>query len=99
MLGGGISASLLRHRGAHAMGTLRRWIYQLMGRSIPATHRAARPQTRPPVPKPATEAGELSLLDETTNRPKTRHGSAGVNPYSNDAGYSKPHSWERIDHD
>ena len=81
------------------MGTLRRWIYQLTGRSRLATDQTARPMTRPPVPKPAAATGELSLLDEPVNQPRNHHGSAGVNPYSNDAGYSKPHSWERIDHD
>ncbi len=48
-------------------------------------------------PQPPSDGLELAD-DEQRDRP-SRTGAAGFDPYSSDAGYSKPHSWERVDHD
>jgi len=73
------------------MGHLRYWWQYLTGKpdeekAPPATSGRARP-------RPAK--GELSLADD--KRPRSRRRAAGFDPYSNDAGFSKPHSWERIE--
>lgn len=45
--------------------------------------------------QPADSAPEgLSLLDDDPSGKGRRH-TAGVNPYSNDAGFTKPHGWDR----
>lgn len=41
----------------------------------------------------------LRLEDAPPRRKHARAGGAGFDPYSSDAGYTKPHSWERVDHD
>jgi hypothetical protein len=41
----------------------------------------------------------MKLVDAPPDRTPSRVGAAGFDPYASDAGYSKPHSWERIDHD
>jgi hypothetical protein len=41
----------------------------------------------------------LSLADEPAPKKPGRSGAAGFDPYASDAGYAKPHSWERVDHD
>ncbi|MCE3283977.1 MAG: hypothetical protein K0R70_233 [Steroidobacteraceae bacterium] len=56
------------------------------------TEGASRKPTRP-------ESGELSLQDDEPAAKARGRGSAGVNPYSNDAGFTKPRAWDRIDHD
>jgi len=48
-------------------------------------------------PQPPSDGLELAD-DEPRDRP-SHTGAAGFDPYSSDAGYSKPHSWERVDHD
>jgi hypothetical protein len=84
--------------------TVRRWWARLGGRVAPSTPTAA-PQNsvagtaRPP---PAAEPGELQVVDDRkpSGADMAKHtGAAGFDPYSSDAGYQKPHSWERIDHD
>ena len=76
------------------MGHLRYWWQHLTGRtgekksSPPA--RAARAKADPP-------EGDLTLADgEQPPRP-SRLREAGFDPYANDAGFGKPHTWERID--
>ena len=50
--------------------------------------------------KPAKAVpGELSLVDDQPSSSSRRKQSGGVDPYSNDAGFSKPHGWDRIDRD
>ena len=45
--------------------------------------------------QPAQPApGELTLVDEAPAKGRRKR-SAGVNPYSNDAGFQKPHGWDR----
>ena len=81
------------------MGRLRDWWDRVTGRAPAAaglrheraTQAHARTDPRPP--------GELSLADEPPQQKTPRTGQAGFDPYSSDAGYAKPHSWERIDHD
>jgi hypothetical protein len=41
----------------------------------------------------------LSVVDEPPKQKDSRTGASGFDPYSSDAGYAKPHSWERVDHD
>ena len=87
------------------MGTLSAWWQRLTGagRASPqATVRPARPAHRsgPVVRSTGTDdADGLTLADEAPRRKRPRTGAAGFDPYSSDAGYSKPHSWERVDHD
>lgn len=80
------------------MGMLRDWWSSLTGH---ATKPAAAPARRPAAKKPQSPAGDdaLSLAEDPPKQPERRHGSAGFDPYASDAGYAKPHSWERIDHD
>jgi hypothetical protein len=77
------------------MGTVRAWWQKLLGKE-PADEaaRVARP-ARPKEPK----ASGLELADGPAPKGPSRTGAAGFDPYSSDAGYSKPHSWERVDHD
>lgn len=75
------------------MGTVRAWWQRIMGReSQPA------PARKPAAPKAAKASG-LQIADEPDPKQPSRVGAAGFDPYSSDAGYSKPHSWERLDHD
>lgn len=80
------------------MGRLRNWWQRLTGRPLrPIEPRnRAEPPSEPAVPG-ATDG--LSLQDEVPTRKASRVGAAGFDPYASDAGYSKPHSWERVDHD
>ena len=43
------------------------------------------------------EPGELTLVDDEASGTGKGHRkrTAGVNPYSNDAGFAKPHGWDR----
>lgn len=80
------------------------WFRRLRGRPVdePAVPRAA-PRARAVRPKPAAArnpaSGELSIDEAPPARPSNKPGGAGFDPYSSDAGYQKPHSWERVDHD
>ncbi|HWJ07370.1 MAG TPA: hypothetical protein VNS57_16465 [Steroidobacteraceae bacterium] len=84
---------------------LQRWWDELLGR--PRWYRDPGGSTtksglQPVRPQPQSTAG-LSLAEDapsskTRGRSAARR-SAGMDPYANDAGYAKPHSWERIDHD
>jgi hypothetical protein len=76
------------------MGTVRSWWQKLTGRE-PAK---PVPQPRTAAPKAPKSPG-LELSDAPEPRKPTKVGAAGFDPYSSDAGYSKPHSWERVDHD
>jgi hypothetical protein len=89
------------------MKGLQRWWDELLGR--PRWHRDTHVGTTGPGHRPAGSStaaptpGELSLADDAAapKRPRRsgRLRSAGMDPYANDAGFAKPHSWERIDHD
>ncbi len=83
------------------MGTLKQWWRKLAGRGAPAIPRPEPRRTAPPrrTTPNARSADELALIDEPPPRPDRHHGAAGVDPYANDAGFAKPHSWERVDHD
>ncbi len=82
------------------MGNLRTWWQKLMGKGaeVPAPGPAPGPAPSA-APRSAPGPGGLELADEPD---RTQHGrvrAAGFDPYSSDAGYAKPHSWERVDHD
>ena len=77
------------------MGTVKSWWRKLMGRGAVQPVEAKPPATPPKAPKPSG----LELTDAPEARNPSRVGAAGFDPYSSDAGYSKPHSWERVDHD
>ena len=48
--------------------------------------------------KPAQpESGGLSLEDDEASAKSRKRRTAGVDPYSNDAGFAKPHGWDRVD--
>jgi hypothetical protein len=80
------------------MGGLRDWLGHLTGR-VAASQDA--PRKAPPAARalPAKPSGGLELADEVPQVKPSRAGQAGFDPYSSDAGFAKPHSWERIDHD
>jgi hypothetical protein len=81
------------------MGRLRDWWDRVTGRAAATTQsrHERSPRTRARTdPRPP---GELSLADETAKQKASRTGQSGFDPYSSDAGYAKPHSWERVDHD
>lgn len=75
------------------MGTVRTWWQRITGREPPPA-----PARKPAAPK-GTKAAGLQLADDPGPQQPSRVGAAGFDPYSSDAGYSKPHSWERVDHD
>jgi hypothetical protein len=89
-------------------GRLKRWWLRLVGGPQPdgghastARHVAAGDSHKtdtPPAKRPAGP-GELSLAEDRLPKPKARSGRAGFDPYSSDAGYSKPRGWDRVDHD
>ena len=81
------------------MGRLRDWWDRVTGRT-PA-EAESRPGRAPqgPARTAAKPPGELSLADGPPKQKSSRTGPSGFDPYSSDAGYSKPHSWERVDHD
>ena len=83
---------------------LERWWDELLGR--PRWYRAADGSTTQTGLKPArprsTSSGLALADDPAPSKSSPRTGaarSAGMDPYANDAGFAKPHSWERIDHD
>lgn len=84
---------------------LERWWDELLGR--PRWYRDTDGSTTQsglkPVRPGSTSSGGLTLADDpppSRTPPRTRASrSAGTDPYANDAGFAKPHSWERVDHD
>ncbi len=81
------------------MGRLSDWWDRVTGRA-PAPVEARHP--RVPKAHDGTDSrspGELSVVDEPPKQKAPRTGEPGFDPYSSDAGYAKPHSWERVDHD
>ncbi len=78
------------------MGTVRDWWQRLTGRASAAPEPVTTP--RPPAPKAAKTSG-IELTDPPDAKRPSRVGAAGFDPYSSDAGFAKPHSWERVDHD
>lgn len=76
------------------MGNLRAWWQKLMGKGAVAEVPAPSP-----APRSAPRSDGLELVDEPERTAPRRAGAAGIDPYSSDAGYAKPHSWERVDHD
>jgi hypothetical protein len=81
------------------MGRLRDWLDRVTGR-----HTATAGPTRRPIRQAGAEQehrppGELTVADEPPASKASRTGRGGFDPYSSDAGYTKPHSWERVDHD
>jgi hypothetical protein len=82
---------------------LQRWWDALLGR--PPWYRDRDPVTTRSGLEPGStrgkpsQPGELTLADDTQQSGPRPRRSAGINPYANDAGFSKPHSWERLDHD
>lgn len=77
------------------MGTLQAWWQNLTGKRPAATQVTVPKRVTPQAPD---QAG-LELVDEPEPKGPGHVGAAGFDPYSSDAGYTKPHSWERVDHD
>lgn len=77
------------------MGTLRTWWQKLTGDDS-ATEAAPRQPASPARPK--VKEG-LQLAEDLPAKRPSRMGAAGFDPYSSDGGFSKPHTWERVDHD
>ena len=80
---------------------LQRWWDRLLGRppwyrdDAVTISRTDLYQDAPP-PKAPPTPGELTLAeDDDAGRARRRRRSAGVDPYSSDAGFTKPHAWER----
>jgi hypothetical protein len=76
------------------MGTLQAWWRDLTGRHAATPARLAK---RSAGQEPT--GADLEIADEPAPKAPGRAGGAGFDPYSSDAGYTKPHSWERVDHD
>jgi hypothetical protein len=74
---------------------MKSWWRKLFGRGEVQPVAAKPPHASPKAPS----ASELELTDAPTAKKPSRVGAAGFDPYSSDAGYAKPHSWERVDHD
>ena len=53
---------------------------------------------RPRTARPS-EPSTLAQAEYPPAHKQPRVGEAGFDPYSSDAGYQKPHAWERLDHD
>jgi hypothetical protein len=77
------------------MGTVRAWWQRLTGRGPERPPADASPRA---APKPSKTAG-LELADAPEKKKPSRVGAAGFDPYASDAGFAKPHTWERLDHD
>jgi hypothetical protein len=80
------------------MGGLRDWWEHLTGRTA-ASHEPPRKAPRAAGAQPGKPSRGLELADEAPKVKPSGVGQAGFDPYSSDAGFAKPHSWERIDHD
>jgi len=78
------------------VGRLHDWWRRLTGDPAQPTPSPQRTPTRPAAPGPT---GGLELADGVPQPRPSRVGDAGFDPYGSDAGYAKPHTWERVDHD
>lgn len=74
------------------------WLRRLVGRSEPEMPKHPPKARRPAAPHHAPP-GELEIVDRPPPARPTETAAGGFDPYSSDAGYQKPHSWERVDHD
>ena len=89
--------------GFHAR--LQRWWDTLLGRppwyrDTNVTISRTDLYTEGSAPRPPTSGeDELSLSDESPQGATRTRRSAGVNPYSNDAGFTKPRAWDRTGRD
>lgn len=81
------------------MGRLRDWWDRMTGRIPAATNARPEEAAQARARQDSGPPGELSLAGEPPKPKGSRTGQAGFDPYSSDAGYAKPHSWERVDHD
>jgi len=78
------------------MCALRVWWQKLTGGDAKRRHVAPRPVR----PRRETDPGPgLRLADDAPANKRPGGPTAGIDPYSSDGGYAKPHSWERLDHD
>jgi len=80
------------------MGRLRDWWNRVTGAAVAGAANARRAPPARSRPPPGSSS-ELSLEDSPPQSRARRAGRAGFDPYSSDGGFSKPHSWERLDHD
>jgi len=78
------------------MGRVHDWWRSL---TVQAAKPAEASQPDPRARRSPKPSASLELVDEVPQRQPSRVGGAGFDPYASDAGYAKPHSWERIDHD
>ena len=82
------------------MGRLQDWWRSLTGKAqAPAQAPAQASRRVPEASRPRKPATGFELVDEVPRPGPSRVGEAGFDPYASDAGYAKPHSWERVDHD
>jgi hypothetical protein len=81
------------------MRRLRDWWERMTGRTPAAAESRDEPAPKGPGRTDAKASGELSLADGPPKQKPSRTGQSGFDPYSSDAGFAKPHSWERVDHD
>jgi hypothetical protein len=95
MLGRATVETEARLDGDDAMGYLQRWWRRLTGTG-PDPVPASRPVTASLEPD---DPSGLKIEEEMPRKRRSRVGAAGFDPYSSDAGHSKPHCWERVDHD
>lgn len=88
------------------MALLRLWRRRRRGPSDGPT-KSLRAEPRSPTllqttdpPSPVASGDGLRLENERPAPPShPRPRGTGFDPYASDAGFAKPHSWERVDHD
>jgi hypothetical protein len=81
------------------MGRLQTW-WQRLTEARAETVRKSTPKPVPVAIAKTDDPSQLEIVDSVDPKKRPgRVGEVGFDPYSSDAGYAKPHSWERIDHD
>lgn len=78
------------------MTTWQDWWDRLLGRDRPEPP-SARPPVKPREPEEPKSADTLELAETPDRARPSKRGGGGFDPYANDAGFSKPRGWERVD--
>ena len=81
------------------MGRLRDWWDRMTGGTTATAETPRAPPGKTGAGQEPGTQGGLTVADGPPGPKASRTGPAGFDPYSSDAGYAKPHSWERVDHD
>ncbi|MFO1395250.1 MAG: hypothetical protein U1F09_15985 [Steroidobacteraceae bacterium] len=74
------------------------WLRKLVGRGESAESKPGATVRPLAAPRRTPPAG-LEIAETPPPARPAQTGPGGFDPYASDAGYQKPHSWERVDHD